>query len=190
MSKEAPGRLQLVQDFINTAELDTGEDLLSTTEGLEAWLGERRLVGERAAIECNGRELETAIALREALRSLCLANNGESPTGDRLALLKATENLHLHLTARFSADGGIELEPDEVGARHGLAEILTIVFEALHDGTWQRLKACAADTCQWAFYDHSRNHSGHWCSMTSCGNRAKVRSYRARQVPAAAGQPG
>jgi predicted RNA-binding Zn ribbon-like protein len=186
MSKEAPGRLQLVQDFINTADLETGDDFLSTTAGLEAWLGERRLVGEPAPIECDGRELETAVALREALRALCLANNGEDATGDRLALLKATENLHLHLMARFGADGAIELEPDEVGVRRGLAEILTIVFESLHDGTWQRLKACASDSCQWAFYDHSRNHSGHWCSMTSCGNRAKVRSYRARQTTEAA----
>ena len=184
MSKEAPGRLQLVQDFINTPDVETGQDELATTEGLEAWLGARNLAGELAPLECNGRELETAVALREALRALCLANNGEHPTGDRLALLKATENLHLHLTARFGSDGGIQLEPDEVGARRGLAEILTIVFESLHDGSWQRLKACASDTCQWAFYDHSRNHSGHWCSMTSCGNRAKVRSYRARQAPA------
>ncbi|HVD01264.1 MAG TPA: CGNR zinc finger domain-containing protein [Candidatus Dormibacteraeota bacterium] len=184
MSKEAPGRLQLVQDFINTADLETGDDRLATTERLEAWLTERRLVGEPPPVDSDGRELATALALREALRALCLANNGEDPTGDRLALLKATENLHLHLTARFGADGGIELEPDEVGVRHGLAEILTIVFESLHDGSWSRLKACASDSCQWAFYDHSRNRSGHWCSMEGCGNRAKVRSYRARQAPA------
>jgi predicted RNA-binding Zn ribbon-like protein len=185
MNKEAPGRLQLVQDFINTADIDRGQDLLATTDDLEAWLTGRNLVGE-PPVNCDGKELATAIALREALRALCLANNGEDASGDRLALLRATENLHLHLTARFGADGGIELEPDETGVRRGLAEILTIVFEALHDGTWQRLKACASDECQWAFYDHSRNRSGHWCSMESCGNRAKVRSYRARQAPAGA----
>jgi predicted RNA-binding Zn ribbon-like protein len=184
MSKEAPGRLALVQDFINTADLESGDDRLATAEGLEAWLAERELVSEPSPVECGGQELETAIALREALRSLCLTNNGEHPTADRLALLKATENLHLHLTARFGADGGIELEPDETGVRRGLAEILTVVFESLNDGSWERLKACASDTCQWAFYDHSRNHSGHWCSMSSCGNRAKVRSYRARQEAA------
>jgi predicted RNA-binding Zn ribbon-like protein len=48
------------------------------------------------------------------------------------------------------------------------------------DGSWPRLKACAADNCQWAFYDHSRNHSRVWCSMDVCGNREKVRSYRER----------
>ncbi len=57
------------------------------------------------------------------------------------------------------------------------------MFGSLHEGTWSRLKACAAEDCQFAFYDHSKNRSGHWCTMAECGNRAKVRSYRARQAP-------
>src|SRR5207302_9694154 len=123
------------------------------TEGLEAWLVERHLVGDDTDCNCNGRELETAVALREALRAIALANNGEQPSVDRLALLNATENLHLHLTARLLPSGDIELEPDEKGVRRGLAELLTIVFESLHEGTWRLLKACAADTCQGAYYD-------------------------------------
>ena len=187
MSKNAPGRLALVQDFINTVDLETGDDKLATTEGLDHWLADQDLSsGPPAPPECDGRELETAIALREALRALCLANNGQEPDHDARRILDAaTANLHLHLTARFDEHGGISLEPDETGIRQALAEILTIVFESLHDGTWSRLKACAADTCQFAFYDHSKNRSGHWCTMAECGNRAKVRSYRARQAPVA-----
>ena len=48
-------------------------------------------------------------------------------------------------------------------------------------GTWARLKACSADSCRWAFYDFSRNHSRTWCTMAECGNRAKARAYRARK---------
>jgi predicted RNA-binding Zn ribbon-like protein len=188
MEKNAPGRLEIVRDFINTADLEDGIDRFSTAPGLEGWLTEQDLLpGPQAAPDCDGRELETAVALREALRSLCLANNGLRPDREaRGALDAATANLHLHLKARFGADGLISLEPDETGIRQALAEILTIVFAALHDGTWSRLKACAADTCQFAFYDQSKNHSGHWCTMATCGNRAKVRTYRARQVPTAA----
>ncbi len=40
---------------------------------------------------------------------------------------------------------------------------------------------CSSDTCQWAFYDRSKNRSGRWCSMQVCGNRTKTRAYRARQ---------
>jgi predicted RNA-binding Zn ribbon-like protein len=50
------------------------------------------------------------------------------------------------------------------------------------DGTWRRLKACSAETCQWAFYDGSRNRSGVWCTMQTCGNRAKARSFRQRKA--------
>ena len=183
MSKVAPGRLALVQDFINTADLESGEDAFATTDGLEAWLAERGLLGgQNPPPECNGQELETAVALREALRALCLANNGETLGPEaRRALAAAAGSLHLHLTARFGGDGAIELEPDEEGVRRGLGEILTIVYSALHDGSWPRLKACASDTCQWAFYDESRNHSGHWCSMSSCGNRLKTARYRERR---------
>jgi len=54
------------------------------------------------------------------------------------------------------------------------------VERAQADGTWDRMKACAADTCRWAFYDHSRNRSRQWCDMAVCGNRAKARTYRKR----------
>ena len=45
----------------------------------------------------------------------------------------------------------------------------------MRDGTFARLKACREHTCEWAFYDHSRNRSATWCSMEVCGNRAKAR---------------
>jgi predicted RNA-binding Zn ribbon-like protein len=185
MDKTAPGRLELVRAFLNTADLETGADQFRTAAGLERWLTKQKLIpGPPAPPECDGKELETAVALREALRALCLANNGLQPDLDaRTALDSASANLHLHLTARFGADGKISLEPDETGIRKPLAELLAIVFGSLHEGTWSRLKACAAEDCQFAFYDHSKNRSGHWCTMAECGNRAKVRSYRARQAP-------
>jgi predicted RNA-binding Zn ribbon-like protein len=54
------------------------------------------------------------------------------------------------------------------------------------NGTWERLKACALhDTCEWAFYDWSKNRSGTWCDMKVCGNRSKARAYRERKRGAA-----
>ena len=67
------------------------------------------------------------------------------------------------------------------GVDGALGRLLAIVAAAQADGTWERLKACPWDTCRWAFYDHSRNRSGVWCSMAVCGNRAKVQAFRARQ---------
>jgi predicted RNA-binding Zn ribbon-like protein len=62
-----------------------------------------------------------------------------------------------------------------------LGSLASIVAVAQIDGTWSRLKACPGVHCGWAFYDHSRNQSGSWCSMSVCGSRAKVREYRRRK---------
>ena len=39
MEKTAPGRLEIVRAFINTAELENGSDQLTTPDGLEGWMG-------------------------------------------------------------------------------------------------------------------------------------------------------
>ena len=66
------------------------------------------------------------------------------------------------------------------GVDAAIARLLAIVHDSMSDRTWQRLKACPAEDCLWAFYDHSRNRSGTWCEMGECGNRAKARRYRER----------
>jgi predicted RNA-binding Zn ribbon-like protein len=43
-----------------------------------------------------------------------------------------------------------------------------------------RLRQCGGTACGWLFLDATRNHSRHWCDMADCGNRAKVRRFRAR----------
>lgn len=50
----------------------------------------------------------------------------------------------------------------------------------------ERLCQCGDAECGWFFMDTSRNRSRRWCSMESCGNRNKARSFyrRARGRPA------
>lgn len=45
------------------------------------------------------------------------------------------------------------------------------------------VKECANEKegCGWLFIDTSKNRSRRWCSMSSCGNRNKVRSYYERE---------
>jgi predicted RNA-binding Zn ribbon-like protein len=40
-----------------------------------------------------------------------------------------------------------------------------------------RVGRCADERCGWLFVDTSRNRSRRWCSMESCGNRAKARRH-------------
>jgi len=50
----------------------------------------------------------------------------------------------------------------------------------------ERLRTCANPACDWLFLDESRNHSRQWCSMGSCGSRAKMARYRSRRRDGAA----
>jgi predicted RNA-binding Zn ribbon-like protein len=59
--------------------------------------------------------------------------------------------------------------------------VLAAMVIAEREGSWHRLKICREDTCQWVFFDRSKNQSKTWCSMRVCGNRNKTRSYRSRQ---------
>jgi CGNR zinc finger len=81
-----------------------------------------------------------------------------------------------------AADGGIALENSRRGGLDDeLFELLLIVHRSQQDGSWSRLKICANDECQWAFFDRSRNQQGNWCNMAVCGNRLKNRELRARR---------
>jgi predicted RNA-binding Zn ribbon-like protein len=176
-SPYAPRELEVVRRFVNTLDLENAPDELSSPARLRAWLEER---GLPAPVELDEGDLRTAIDLREALRQLMLANNGEPHDVSAVAKLnEAAESARL--TVRFE-DGGkaSRLAPAGSGVEAALGAILAIVFRSMAEGTWPRLKACRSETCKWAFYDHSKNRSATWCSMQSCGNRAKARAYRRR----------
>jgi predicted RNA-binding Zn ribbon-like protein len=117
--------------------------------------------------------------MREALRALTLANNGEPLDPRAIPTLNAIAG-QLQLVVRFDDHGQSTLEPARQGSEGALGELLAVVFRSMADGTWRRLKACREGTCQWVFYDRSKNRSGAWCSMAVCGNRAKARTYRRR----------
>jgi predicted RNA-binding Zn ribbon-like protein len=180
----APGELEVVREFVNTLEIDgeAREEELRSPELLAGWLEGRGLLpgGEPLGEE----DLRRALELREALRGMLLANNGvevgKGPfeTFDRLAA-------GAELSVRLGADRRPHLEPTTSGFEGAIGRLAAIVYESEVEGTWQRLKACHADDCLWAFYDASRNRSGTWCDMSSCGNRAKVRAYRERATAAA-----
>src|SRR5215203_2365950 len=126
------------------------------------------------------RKPSSALALREGIRSLLLANNGEGiEQADLRELNRVAESVCLRV--RFDEDGGPTLGPESSGVYAALGRILAAVVRATEEGIWGRLKVCTNDACQWAFYDRSRNRSGKWCTMEVCGNRMKARAFRQRQ---------
>jgi hypothetical protein len=85
------------------------------------------------------------------------------------------------LAARFISAGEVALEPTGKGADEAIGHLFVILYDAMRDGSWKRLKRCPGIGCQFTFYDYSRNRRATWCSMSVCGNRAKVRNYQERR---------
>jgi predicted RNA-binding Zn ribbon-like protein len=176
----APGDLGLVQSFVNTSwDLDhDGEEELRSPRELAAWLSERRLLGADATLTTA--DLRRALDVREGLRALLFTNNGADLDDEAIERLNRALG-RTTLAVRFGADAGPELSSRGRDLDAALGSLASIVAVAQIDGSWSRLKACRGDHCGWAFYDHSRNQSGHWCSMSICGSRSKAREYRRRQ---------
>jgi predicted RNA-binding Zn ribbon-like protein len=175
----APNHLDLVIDFVNTLDAEEGTDELATPDGLTTWLAQRGVLEPSRATEPSDRDRQQAIRLREALRELMLANNGgtrDDEAGEELERVARRG----HLGVYFDGGGSVSIAPGGEGFAAALARLLVPVARAVGDGTWQRVKACRAPDCHWAFYDRSRNRSGVWCEMAVCGNRTKVRAYRER----------
>ncbi|MCN9244126.1 CGNR zinc finger domain-containing protein [Streptomyces sp. RY43-2] len=160
----APGGLALVEALVNTVDLLSGADRLDTAEG-------------RAEFGVTEEDLADVRALRESLRAACLAHAGHPPHREvtPLNVLLARAPLYVAVDER---DGSARLAPVDEGPL--LSRVAAAVAQALTAGTWLRLKACELPECHWAYYDRSPAGRGRWCSMSTCGARAKMRRYRAK----------
>jgi predicted RNA-binding Zn ribbon-like protein len=175
-----PHNLQLVIDFVNTMDVEAGEDRLGSPAQLAEWLDEQGL-RDRDAPALRTAHLAQTVELREALRTVLLAHtHGEAAEDAGVRLEHVAERGQL--AVRFQDDGSVRITSRAAGYSGILAQLLVPVAYAAIDGSWKRLKACDADDCLEAFYDHSRNRSGRWCDMAVCGNRTKVRAYRTKRT--------
>ena len=181
--KTAPKPLYLVQRFVNSVDRETGEDELESPEALRAWLAERDLMGPTEAV--SRADLARALDTREGLRAVLLHNNGLPLDAERVARLDRAVS-RAAVRVRFQAGSDPVLVPDAPGVDGALARLMAIVAAAVEHGRWERLKACPREECEWAFFDRSKNRSGRWCTMDTCGNVEKARAFRERRRAAAA----
>jgi predicted RNA-binding Zn ribbon-like protein len=175
----APGSLALVQDFVNTNDIENGCDRLAQPRLLRDWLLEHSLIrrGQRVSPSDHCDALE----VREALRALMVANNGGPPAPAATSLLTdALARSKPRLRFADAPGGAATVEVAAAGPAGAVGALLLAVHDSMRQGTWSRMKACTDPRCHWAFYDHSRNASGRWCSMAVCGMRAKVETAAAR----------
>lgn len=170
----APGALALVQDFVNSTELPGGWDELADIDLTVTWLHDHGF--EFRPDETQRRRIVEA---RENLRAV-LAVNSDQPLPQAAAakLSRLLDAATVHPVVR---EDGVRLTWTSRGVDGFFAALVAALVESTIDGSFARLKVCRSETCQWAFYDNSKNGCGAWCSMRSCGSRAKAKAYRERR---------
>lgn len=172
-----PRPVAVVRDFVNTTDHETGTDDLTTPEELVGYLrAEGLLAGAGAATED---DLRLARRLRRGLRA-ALEHNHDGTEGPLPELADALAELPVRLTWSGAAVATGPAGDDVVAA---LSRIGLAALQSASEGIWHRLKICASDECEWAYYDRSKNRSRSWCEY-GCGNKIKTRAYRARQKQA------
>jgi hypothetical protein len=176
----APGELELVRSFLCVHDHGGSEpkNLPPSPASLREFFVDQGLIDPEESV--SERSLRSASLVHTALHRKVEGRNGAAPIAAELSIIdEAARDAGLEL--RFDPEGPPRIESTAPGVAGALGRILAAAFLAELDGTWERLKQCSDDTCTSVFYDQSKNHSGKWCSMRSCGNRNKVRAWRERQ---------
>ncbi len=178
-------------DFVNTLVMEDGEpvDLLRTPADLRAWLaamGEHHGWPVRPASRWSRAQGEASLALAREVRAdlarlAHAAAQGEPlPNSAVRGLQKFLDRWALHY--EITVDDGLQVAP-VLDDRDPLASLVQVVASAslvLGPRVQARVGQCAGPRCILTFLDTSRNGARRWCSMATCGNRAKAAAHHAR----------
>ncbi|MGJ5760993.1 CGNR zinc finger domain-containing protein [Streptomyces galbus] len=171
-----------MQEFLNTVPAgapplpDLLADLASAqhwaTQAVQDWSAVSGGPGVTVEIDVVG--LVELRALRDDLRRMIAEGPADMRTAPAVVRTTAA-------TLRMDTDGQVRMEPRGTGWRTMLSMLFAALLQAQLSETSHRLKICRNPYCRTAFYDRSRNNSGVWHDVKTCGNAANLRAYRARQ---------
>jgi len=184
----------LALDFANTVDWhasDHPEELLNTYIDLVTWAYDYFLLTpdevQFLTTEAQHRPkaamnaLEKAIALRESIYCIFSAiANDNQPRDEDLDRLKDVWGEAIVVAKIVSQGKGFTWtwEKHPLTLERMLWPISLAAVNLLLSKTQSQVGQCADDRgCGLLFIDTSRNHSRQWCSMDSCGNRAKAQRH-------------
>jgi predicted RNA-binding Zn ribbon-like protein len=153
-------------------------ETLNAPEDLAAWTVANE--GLKAAKLPARREFERALELRELVHRLFDAHaQAKAPAARDVESLNAALAEAPARTTLKRERGGYVWDVD---MRSGtalalLAPVLWTAGDLLAGTRLDRVRRCANPECGWLFLDDSRAGKRRWCSMQSCGNRAKARRH-------------
>jgi predicted RNA-binding Zn ribbon-like protein len=178
----------VVLDLLNTVVMVDGR-LVDTLEGDEdvlEWLrraGFSETIGRSHAFAA-GTIVGAARELREIIREAVVRRKSGMQIGLRsLNGVLAKTPSYLCLGAQ---QGEISLQRVWKGetANRLFGPLAEAAAELLVSGDFSLVRKCESDSCVLWFYDRTKSHHRRWCSVSTCGNRAKVAAFRRRQAEA------
>ena len=185
-------------DFVNTVDWRSDpvrrHDLIGGPGDLIVWGTKAGLVSAAearqltAAAERDRRRADLAVQrarrIREVLaRMLDAAGRGGRPEKADLRRLNAFTHAALRrrrLELRGADYAWAWATADGRALDAILWPVILAAADLLTSPGRSNIRACAANDCGWLFLDTSRNRQRRWCTMKSCGNRAKARRFYAR----------
>jgi predicted RNA-binding Zn ribbon-like protein len=198
--REAPAGLTIVQDFLNTrAIVGHGADLLADRDVASSWARAtiQRWAADRGidppALSLSPADLRHLRELRGAFELMVGGPEYGGPERDATtdgdgAIDGAAVAAPVAATLIPGA-GNVTLAPSGTGWRWLASALWIETYRSQQNGTWPRLKRCRNTQCGSTFYDGSRNNSGVWHDVRTCGNVANLRASRARRRVARADPP-
>ena len=139
-AKTAPEPLYLVQRFVNSVDLETGEDELATPEALRDWFAERGLMESTESV--NAADLRRAIDVREGLRRRAAPEQRPSARRGAREEARPRGGPRAGVRVRFEPGRDPELVRERPGVDGAIAALMAIVAAGVESGRWERLKAC------------------------------------------------
>jgi predicted RNA-binding Zn ribbon-like protein len=124
--------------------------------------------------------LGEALSVRETMHRCFAATAAGKPLPDAdLAALNAA--LASTPPRQRIANGGWDVGTTEASLSALLAPVLWSAADLLVGQRLVRVRQCANPACGYLFLDDSKSGNRRWCSMSSCGNRAKAHRHYLRQ---------
>ena len=181
-------------DFVGTEFRRSGEhqDRLATFESLRDWLKQAGLLASPEAValvkHCSAKASERVLSasreLRKSIRSAAEAiiDGKAIPPGPIRAINSLLEKRDGHFQIeRRSTQLERRFISEMTDPLALLAPLAESAADLLCNADPVLIRKCADESCDLLFYDSTKNHRRRWCSMSACGNRAKVAAHRARQ---------
>lgn len=183
----------LALDLLNTRRDGAGaaSDQLGDPDGLLSWLRAAGLTAEDSRTEALRSPPVARILLTEARelredvsRAVRALVRGEPiPTHVAYGINRVLDTGRVTASLRLDTEGA-RLEETERGDAPlaVLVPVARAAAELVVRADPGRVRRCASRTCRRWFIDTSKGGRRKWCSMATCGNRAKAATHRRRNA--------